>query len=156
MERCDECGKNDATVHITQIVQERTTLRHLCEACARKAGIAIEAPAPQPAAPLEKEGQDTEDTLVCPVCSLSYREFKTQGWLGCAQCYRAFASRIGELLIQVHGADKHTGKKYKSSLALPSDVGQLKNVLAKAIKNEEFELAAAIRDAINNFDMKKI
>jgi protein arginine kinase activator len=153
MERCEECGKNDATVHITQIVQEQTTLRHLCEACARKAGIAVEPVVPvfkpAPAAP---EDPGADETISCPNCSLTYKEFKDTGWLGCPQCYQAFSVRIEELFYQVHGATRHTGKSYKSSLALPADLKQLKVVLARALKNEEYELAAAIRDAIHNFD----
>ncbi|MDD5673336.1 MAG: UvrB/UvrC motif-containing protein [Chitinivibrionales bacterium] len=149
MERCQECGRNEASVHITQIVENQTTLRHLCESCARKNGIAIE-PVVPPQAPTE-EGR-AEEKSACPHCNLSHKEFKDEGRLGCTHCYRTFAVSIEELLLQVHGAAKHTGKRYKNALALPQDLKQLKTVLARAVKNEEFELAAAIRDAIHDLN----
>jgi protein arginine kinase activator len=148
MERCEDCGGDNATVHITRIVQDKTILRHLCEACARKQGIAVE--------PAASSGGGTDDeTASCPNCGLLYKDFKETGWLGCAQCYGAFAARIEELLQQVHGAQRHTGKQYKQAAVLPRDLKQLKTVLARALKNEEYELAAAIRDTIHSLETLK-
>ena len=44
MELCDSCGKNEATVHLTEIVkdeegQEKKSETHLCEECAQKQGV---------------------------------------------------------------------------------------------------------------------
>ena len=36
---CDECKKNDATVHLTNIVNGKKTERHLCADCAAKHNI---------------------------------------------------------------------------------------------------------------------
>ena len=39
---CDVCGKGDATVHLTEIIDNKITKLHLCEECARKKGAEME------------------------------------------------------------------------------------------------------------------
>ena len=36
---CDHCGKNEAEVHLTQIVDNEMTTVHLCPACAAEKGL---------------------------------------------------------------------------------------------------------------------
>ena len=36
---CDLCGKSEATVHLTEVVDKQTRELHLCESCAKKKGI---------------------------------------------------------------------------------------------------------------------
>ena len=45
--QCQECGQNEAVVHLTQIVDNDVTTRHLCEACAAEKGIESGAGLPQ-------------------------------------------------------------------------------------------------------------
>jgi protein arginine kinase activator len=149
MKLCDECGINPASVHLTQIMQDETRVFHLCDECAKKKGISISV----------NEGA-LEETLVeprgpdkiCTRCGLKYSEFRSKGWLGCAVCYNAFESEIDNLLVQVHGSSLHKGKKYIGVAAGAEVSGQIKRLrheLAVAIKNEEFEQAAMLRDAIH-------
>ena len=39
--KCDQCGQ-EATVHELRVVNGKKVERHLCEACARKQGIAVQ------------------------------------------------------------------------------------------------------------------
>ena len=39
---CDECGKNKATVHLTEIVNDLITKLNLCESCAKQKGAEAE------------------------------------------------------------------------------------------------------------------
>lgn len=39
---CDICGKNEATVHLTEIVNDKITKLHLCEECAKEKGAEME------------------------------------------------------------------------------------------------------------------
>jgi len=39
---CDICAKNQATVHLTEIVDDQMTELHLCEECARQKSAAME------------------------------------------------------------------------------------------------------------------
>ena len=42
--KCQSCNENEATVHLTQVVGGNIRKMHYCEACARKEGVALEAP----------------------------------------------------------------------------------------------------------------
>ncbi len=144
---CDECGKNPANVHLTQIVNDQSAVFHLCEACARQRGIHISI-----AADAEQQAGAGEPEVVCPECGLSLTDFREKGWLGCAQCYRAFEKEIDELLMQVHGSRIHKGKPYRrpnEASVQGGDIQRLRHELDNAIRNENFELAAVLRDRIN-------
>lgn len=38
---CEECGKNQATVHMKKIINNHVNESHLCEECAKKATALI-------------------------------------------------------------------------------------------------------------------
>jgi protein arginine kinase activator len=140
-----------ANVHVTQILNNETTVFHLCEECAHKKGISISiADAPSTGKTHE---QETESETVCPRCHLTLREFKEKGRLGCAECYGAFAPEVDRLLVQVHGTSVHKGKRYtEKSVVLhrTTNIKRLRLELDNAIRNEQFELAAELRDAIQS------
>lgn len=134
-------------------MQNETHISHLCEECARKKGINVS---------LNEETVETSaqkkvpppDTI-CGRCGCTYAQFRSKGWLGCGDCYRAFEKEIDELLIQMHGSLTHKGKKYAVSSqaapqALNGEMKRLRQELAVAIENEAFEQAATIRDAIQS------
>ena len=50
--------------------------------------------------------------LTCPKCGITFREFRTQGQLGCRHDYEVFAEHLGPLIERAHGgATRHTGKR---------------------------------------------
>jgi protein arginine kinase activator len=57
-----------------------------------------------------------------------------------------------DLLRRVHGSAKHIGKAYRppqnESLERAAALGELRERLRRAIENEQFELAADLRDRI--------
>jgi protein arginine kinase activator len=153
MKQCQECGLNPANVHLTQIIDNETQSFHLCEECAQKRGIHIVI-AEQPAmnAPQHDVPFDPDNERECGACHKKLSEFKVKGWLGCASCYTAFEGEIDELLCRVHGAREHRGKQYRRSPETrpsASSLGDLRIELESAVKNERFERAAVIRDAIS-------
>ncbi|MBI4972931.1 MAG: hypothetical protein HZC16_03835, partial [Candidatus Omnitrophica bacterium] len=108
---CDICGKNPATVHLTEIIDDQMTELHLCEGCAHQksaqmeqqfglgdllAGMAEFGDKPT----LEKESV----AVKCPKCGLTYMDFKKIGRLGCGQCYTTFKKYLGPLLKRIHGS----------------------------------------------------
>ena len=152
MSGCDECGVNPANVHLTQIVDGATVVAHLCEECARKKGISISIAAENAVAENVKK-VPTEKDVVCQSCAMRLSEFRARGWLGCSVCYETFSDEIDELLVQVHGSREHCGKRPKTGLAEATtsdnaEIVRLRDQLDKAVMDEEFELAAAIRDVI--------
>jgi protein arginine kinase activator len=159
---CGECNANPANIHLAQIVQNEMTVMHLCEACARKKGISIviesagnesifDSPVGQK--PLIKQ---EEADVVCPSCRMSLKEFREKGWLGCASCYTAFESEINSILFQMHGPVTYKGKNYgKADPGTPDEVlSSLKKELQDAILNDRFEVAAILRDKINQVSIK--
>ncbi|MBD3314828.1 MAG: hypothetical protein GF344_03510 [Chitinivibrionales bacterium] len=157
MHECDECGNKPANIHLTQIINNETTIFRLCEECARKKGISISIGVPQvslqPQEQNSRQDAAADDAVVCPNCDLTLAEFKENGWLGCSSCYQAFADDINNLLLRVHSAHVHRGKQYRCAPAGMLDDKELKRLrkeMELAIRSEKFELAAAIRDKIND------
>lgn len=161
--RCERCGTNEATMHVTQVVQNESRLLHLCQACAAELGFAgPSAPANFPLgdflAQLGEEpprgGEPTVDA--CAFCGLTFSDFRETGRLGCPHCYSAFEAHLRGLLRRIHGATQHVGKVY-----LPADPGQserdkrlegLRRRLERAVEAEDFERAAQLRDQIRSMD----
>ncbi len=158
---CDICGKNPATVHLTEIINGEVKELHLCEECALKKSQEM-----QKAFSLGDilssliEGtqpQEKESLLRCSRCGLTYEEFRKIGRLGCAYCYISFRTSLWQLIKAIHGSTFHSGKipKAKESFRIDVEIEELKKKLRRAIELEEFEEAAAIRDKIKELEKKK-
>ena len=154
MKVCDECGILPANVHLTQINQNETQVFHLCEDCARQKGITISVNEEGETQAVVDEKAVSAPQLPdksCSKCGLKLSEFRNKGWLGCAECYHSFDEEIEQLLIHVHGSSLHKGKKYAGAVhATRSDLRRLRSELTTAIKNEQFEQAVTLRDAIHS------
>ena len=161
---CDICGKNQATVHLTEIVDEQMTELHLCEECARHKSVEMEqqfglSDLLAGLAEFEKPVREKEATSIkCPNCGLTYADFKKIGRLGCGDCYTTFRKYLGPLLKRIHGSSLHFGKAPRRPLrAKDKEAGleQLRLKLQKAIDTEAFEEAARIRDQIRGLEKKQ-
>jgi protein arginine kinase activator len=163
---CDICGKNQATVHLTEIIDEQMSELHLCEECARQKSEQMEqqfglsdllAGLAEFEKPVSKEKEVEATSLKCPACGLTYADFKKIGRLGCGECYNAFKKYLGPLLKRIHGSSRHTGKsptKVTKVLKKKIDIQELRNQLQRAIEQEAFEEAARIRDQIRELEKK--
>jgi len=90
-------------------------------------------------------------TLRCRSCGLKYSEFKETGRLGCPECYKAFAEGLEGLLKTMHKGTRHAGKVPEALRETREQADRLKSLqkkLDKAIKEEDFEQAAHLRDEI--------
>ena len=158
---CEICSKNEATVHYTEIVNDKMTEMHLCEDCAREKGAIIKPHFPLADllagltdfnVPLTVEKGKAEK---CPRCGLTYADFRKVGRLGCSRCYYTFKDSLSSLLKRVHGSNEHMGK-------VPASVGgevegeytlkKLREELHRAVQREEFEEAAKLRDRIREME----
>jgi protein arginine kinase activator len=89
--------------------------------------------------------------LKCPRCGFTQADFKKSGRLGCPECYVTFAEGLRGLLKTMHKGTRHTGKAPEALRATRENAGLLKTLqakLAKAIKDENYEQAALVRDEI--------
>lgn len=134
-------------------MQNSTQISHLCEECARKKGISVTISGDEPAGSDSQKSEPVID-ITCSRCGCTYEQFRSKGWLGCAECYTAFEKEIDAILMQMHGSLMHKGKRYRTPGSTPQaltvEIKRLRHELAIAIKNEEFEQAATIRDAIHS------
>lgn len=163
---CNVCGTNEATIHLTEIVNEQMVEIHLCETCAQEKGTEFKthfnvSDLLSGLTDLTKEITKDEKTLTkCPNCGLSYEEFGRTGRLGCAECYEAFSKLLIPLIKRVQHSTQHVGKRpSRLAPAAPSfqakqDLRELQNRLTKLIQQEEFEEAARLRDRIKQLEEK--
>ena len=163
---CNICGKNQATVHLTEIIDDQMTELHLCEECAHQKSAQMEqqfglSDLLAGLAEFEKPQVKEKDAAAvkCATCGLSYTDFKKLGRLGCGDCYASFKKYLGPLLKRIHGSNVHVGKsplKTAKVVKKKVDLQQLRQDLQIAINNEEFEEAARIRDQIRELERKQI
>ncbi|MDO8488833.1 MAG: UvrB/UvrC motif-containing protein [Candidatus Omnitrophota bacterium] len=170
---CDICGKNQATVHLTEIIDEQMNELHLCEECARTKSEAMEqqfglSDLLAGMVDFQKSSSNKEEEIVntkCPACGLSYADFKKIGRLGCGECYNVFRKYLAPLLKRIHGSNQHIGKspsrvplKIKTVFSKVNkkkiDLDELKKQLQNAIQKEAFEEAARLRDQIKEIEAK--
>jgi protein arginine kinase activator len=163
---CDICHNNEATIHVTEIVNNQVQEVHVCEECAIKKGIMgkkfglvdflaelsdFDIPS------LEQESLKKAE-LECPNCGLTFRDFRRTGRLGCSRCYETFKKGLIPLLKRIHGSSEHTvgaaHKKLPEGAFQSTKIQELQQKLNKAIQQEEYEEAAALRDKINELKKK--
>jgi len=158
---CQECNKNDASVHLTQIVNNKKVVLNLCRACAEKRGITgnplLQVPFPLAEILSSMMGETSEKRKTksteakCPGCGMAFAEFSKVGRFGCGQCYEAFRPQVSDLLRRIHGSTHHMGKQPTDKKEVDSVVleeKRLEDELKKAIAAEDFERAARLRDRI--------
>lgn len=163
---CDLCSKNEATVHLTEIINDETRELHLCEACAREKGAkAAEqfglAGLLAGLADFGAKAGPKVEAPPCPQCGLTYEDFRKTGRLGCGHCYENFARLLGPLLKRVHGSNKYLGRlsppaRKREKKAVPeAELGRLKEQLKTAVAAEDFEEAARLRDRVRTLEKKR-
>jgi len=169
---CDGCKKTD-TYHLTEIAGGQKIEKHYCDSCphvagdtgatgkshtpinelltnfvlAHSAGIGGGATSPRDIA------------AECDTCGITYADFKQGGLLGCERDYALFEKELSPLLQRAHdGATHHTGKvpSRRNGPAASGpivkkkkpDLAKLRRELEDAIKSEDYERAAKLRDQI--------
>lgn len=171
--KCQNCGENDANFKYTEIVNGVKKELNLCGECAKKLGVEdlnfnIPIDFSSFFGDFLNEYDDTgfipmltpTNKLQCDVCKMTYDEFMNTGRFGCSNCYDVFADKIEPVLKRLHGNTKYLGRK-----ATPnnntinteikkenSELSNLKKELKIAIKEENYEKAAVLRDKIKEIE----
>lgn len=160
--KCQNCHKRDATVHLTEIKSGSKHEMHLCESCAAakglpgKAHFSIQDLLAGIASSQQSSSQKRRTKeLLCPSCELTISQFQSTGRFGCADCYKAFEAEIMPLIEKIHDSTQHVGKvpgRASPEVALQKEVRHLQLELKKAVKEENYEKAAEIRDRIRRVE----
>lgn len=161
---CQICGKNPATVHFTEIHDNKMSEIHVCERCAEEKGMQAAASqhkfeiADLLAGMVDAMTQTDEERVghvQCPRCGMLYSNFKETGRLGCAECYTAFQFQLRPLLRRIHGDTRHRGKhpsRGGEGAARTRQIQPLHDELQRAVEREDFEKAATVRDEIRRLE----
>ena len=94
----------------------------------------------------------TADKKTCPICGITFADFRKGGRLGCAYDYVAFEEDLEPLLVNIHGALQHVGKVPTNLSGSPERqqrLMQLKVEMKDAIEKEDYETASRLRDKIS-------
>jgi len=162
--KCDKCER-PATNHSVEIVKGQKLEKHLCDYHAAQEGLSAKAVAQQHASLPQlldtfvkaQTGQGVEPSdAACQTCGMTFREFREHSLLGCPDCYRSFEKALSPLLERAHdGATHHVGKVPRRAGANEQRQQQLSHLrkrLGEAVTEEDYELAARLRDEIHRYE----
>ena len=167
--KCQKCAK-PATFHITDIVEKGKHREfHFCDEHARQhlapPEEALEAPTMSEiakklivSAPGSLREPSPADKQVCPVCQVTFLEFRNSGRLGCPYDYEVFRDELMPLLENIHGETRHVGKvprRAPRNTQQQTTLIQLRNELKRAVAAEDYEAAARLRDSIKQIEQEQ-
>ncbi len=157
--RCHDCHEHEATFHEVVLHKGQRVERHLCEHCAREAGISNDPhmpisqlissymlgqnlPIPKVGKSDKKKSSETDRPRPsCVGCGLTFTRFMKSGLLGCSACYSTFVDRLGPMIERAHeGGCVHVGKVPKRALCDSQnapDQDRLTHLLGDARQREE-------------------
>jgi protein arginine kinase activator len=164
--KCQKCDRA-ATFHITDLIDGEPSELHLCEECAQAF-----------LSPAQEEGQEmmpamagllaqhlavgeTADELArldqraCPVCGITFLQFRKQGRLGCPHDYVFFEKELEPLLMSIHDQTRHMGKVPKRcphGADQQTQLIRLRREMKEAVAGEEYEKASELRDQIRTIE----
>lgn len=158
---CQSCSKNTATTYVKTIINGVLTESALCPECAKKLGYTdifsnfeFNFGSILGNNSNKKENKEVE----CSFCGSTFESIAKSGKIGCANCYKVFYDRLIPSIQRIHGNTKHSGKRPGSAALILHPRAQLssaamkiqekQNELEKAIKEQNFEYAAVLRDEI--------
>lgn len=158
--QCQLCKQNTATIHLTEIVDGLRNETHLCEGCAQKQGVAIKAQIPLnellgsllAAQPEKAAAAEQPPEQSCPRCGMTFEKFRQSSLLGCPYDYEVFDKQLTPLIEKSHaGRTEHRGKipaRTPADERKQLELLRLRQELDAALKGEDYESAAEIRDKI--------
>ncbi len=163
--KCQQCDK-PATFHITELTEGKPQELHLCEDHARQyltASSNEPTPAGSMAAVLAHQmaiGRTADelarlDQQSCPVCGITFYEFRSQGRLGCPHDYVAFQTQLEPLIVNIHGESEHVGKRPRRPAGgseKRTQLIRLRREMKEAIDDEHYERASKLRDEIQRIE----
>jgi protein arginine kinase activator len=163
-EKCQKCVK-PATYHITEIERGKPRELHFCDEHARiyltQPGEMAEPAIGDLAKELVKGTAAREaspaDKQTCPLCQITFLDFRNSGRLGCPHDYEVFRDQLMPLLENIHDETRHAGKvprRAPRTSQRQTELIDLRNKLKRAIAAEDYEAAARYRDQIKAIEQE--
>jgi len=163
--KCEICGGRDAVIHIQQVIGKERVDLHLCEECAVERGITSSQDRIELSISnlinglVEVHGRRSKKKSpvpqACPGCGSTWEGVNKRQRMGCPDCYTTFHREIRQALRRLLGKSQHRGRlpkrlsTYKTVLV---DMVKLKDGLEEALRREDYEKAARLRDRIRELE----
>ncbi|MGI6176287.1 MAG: UvrB/UvrC motif-containing protein [Christensenellales bacterium] len=155
---CEQCKEKNATVHLMQSLNGKKAEKFLCVECAKQSGM-IQPPSfsihDLISGYFDQSTPHQTEEKTCPNCHTASSWFRQNGRLGCPQCYDAFRGEIMPMLKKLHGRTVHTGMVPAASVCTQDETCEIKRLqheLKEAVGEENYELAAVLRDKIKRLE----
>mgnify|MGYP003592842002 CR=1 FL=1 len=158
---CERCRKKESTVHLTEVIKSVRSEVHLCEQCAREIGLNSKLnnyalSIPDMLSFMDEEPSELAQECSCSVCGTSGSDIETNGRAGCPNCYTSLRDYLEIAYPEFQNAykGKHPAalqdREICSSAAECEEEKQtkLKIELEEAVREERYEDAARLRDAL--------
>ncbi|MCD7904626.1 MAG: UvrB/UvrC motif-containing protein [Clostridiales bacterium] len=181
---CQKCNHNNASVHYEQNINGKVTKLDLCPECAKEMNLGIgnifdtnisNAFGNMFDDVFESFGSllgshaGTLASLSCNSCGTSLNDLSNTSFLGCPDCYDVFDSLVEKNLERCQRGTRHLGKrpnrlgspkaeeskKAKKEKKPLSEADSLRAELKAAVKAENYEKAAELRDKIKALENKE-
>lgn len=168
--QCEKCKIKRATVFFTELDRTRHALCSLCDAEQRGGVHTSDGNIKYAPKSYLYELSYNDDTMycaneltsegvLCPNCKTKLDDILNSGRMGCADCYTSFSGVVQFIGYGNHSYSKYNEKmprRYRERLDLQSRIVTLGILLSEAVREQNFEDAAKIRDEIKLLeDMKK-
>lgn len=173
---CEKCKKRTATVFYNENMNGKVRSYSLCGECAAKLRekgeiqdiTSMSGSFADPFSELQDHffsgffGISPQKELraerKCPSCGTVYPEIAKSGKVGCPECYTVFADELSRLIRSVHGTTSHIGSipaRQRAILERSETLKALREQQREAVKREDYETAAKLRDEIRSLEQSE-
>ncbi len=161
---CDQCKKNQATMHTVTIINGAKQEYYLCPECAN--GAQFKLPSLMDVLSGFYGGLPAQEQTAC-ACSSTLKRFQESGLLGCPQCYQEYRQQLIPVIKRVQGGRlRHVGRRPQGGGTPPAteetqvakeltEAERLKLELDEAVANEAYERAAELRDRLRSLQKEE-
>lgn len=163
---CSICGKEEATVRLTVVVNGQKQDMFVCEGCAQEKGVefddeTLEHVSNIVAQELAKAIEGIflspqslpKEAPKCPKCGITLEQIVKTAKFGCEHDYEFFGDTVVQILKRVHGGmTEHVGKVPQRTATAEVKIELLKKEMDAAVNREQYEKAAELRDQIKELE----
>ena len=169
--KCEICGKRTAELTVKQDLGAGPSELRVCHVCGSLYDLGPEAGGDRLHRGDDESISGLLDGLLrvprsrrrshrpaaCPKCGTSWSDVRETQRVGCSECYTVFDRDIRASIKRRQERALHIGRipsRLAAFKAVLVDVGRLKKHLKDALRNEDYERAAELRDRIHEIESK--
>lgn len=149
---CTHCSK-PCTVFVTLVAGGKADTYGFCPTCPQFPLLGAETILPSATLGLNLSVPIPLGRGRCPSCGFRWEDFERTQRIGCPTCYEAHQAHLAPALARIQPGETHVGRRPHQSLEQKkAQLTQFKVQLDSAIKAEDYESAAGLRDRITHLE----